>query len=269
MNKIDAYATKKSFSVIFSIILIAFYILPSSFEGISAEVQTKSEVLVCEGTEYQTVAYFLSSEKEGPSIMILSGVHGDEPAGIEASKKKIEQFMPERGTVIFIPEANKQACEKKVRPHDWSDDLNRHYPGNSELQDINQLAGEIFKILEENDIDFLLDLHESIDYYAKNPLHYGQTIILDDDNHPFLRNVSSYLVQQLNRMVLLPENQFEAIVKPIKGSSTYEALYRQGIPGITFETCRKMNFEKRVSFHETCIQNILAYFNMTASSTGK
>ena len=55
---------------------------------------------------------------------------------------------------------------------------------------------------------------------------------------------------------------FDVIVKPIAGSSTYEALNYLEICGITFETCNKMDYKKRVDFHCQCIENVLAYFDV-------
>jgi predicted deacylase len=250
----------------FFIILFLLLQLLFSLETIAVELSNRTETVICKGTDYQTVAYTISSERGGPTIMIMSGVHGDELAGIEATKELIKTLEPERGTVIVIPEVNKEACKNRVRTMPSEEDLNRIYPGDSSSQGINKLAGEIFAIMQENKIDFLLDLHESMEYYKENPSHYGQTIILDVNNNPFLQEISDYLAKQLNLVVALPENHFEVIVKPIEGSSTYEALNRYEIPGITFETCRKIEFNKRVSFHYSCIQNILIYFNIISLS---
>lgn len=236
---------------------------------LSSEQLIRTELVLCEGTDFQTVAYFLSSELDGPTVLIMSGVHGDELAGIEASKKLMEKLKPERGTVIVIPEANKEACQNRIRMMSWEEDLNRVYPGDSDGRGIEKLAGEIFEIINENEIDFLLDLHESVEFYKKNPYHYGQTIIIDDDNNRFLYEISDYLVGQLNEKVVLTENHFEVVVEPIEGSSTYEALNKYGIPGVTFETCTKLELGKRVALHYHCIENVLNYFGIISFSHGK
>jgi len=251
---------------VFVILNLLFQIFSPPTMSHAIEHTLRTETIICEGTDYQTVAYFFSSEIEGPTVMIIAGVHGDELAGIKASKQFMENFEPERGTVIIIPEVNKEACENRVRTMPLEEDLNRVYPGDSKAQDIARLAGELFEIMEVNEIDFLLDLHESIEHYQVNPSHYGQTIILDDDNEPFLREISDYLVNQLNRLVFLPGNYFKVIIEPIIGCSTYEALNRHGIPGITFETSTRIDFCKRVTFHYHCIRNILNYFEIISLS---
>ncbi len=256
-----------SFCIILNLLLqILFFSSLSHTPGLALRTET---IIICEGTDYQTAAYFFSSEQEGPTVMIMAGVHGDELAGIEASKQFMENFEPERGTVIIIPEANKEAIKHRTRAIPSEADLNRAYPGDSTSEGIARLAGEIFEIMKDNEIDFLLDLHESIYYYQEDPSYYGQTIILDDDNNPFLQEVSNYLVKKLNQIVIFPENHFEIIVEPIDGCSTHEALNRYDIPGITFETCTRIEFSKRVALHYNCIQNILAYFDIISLSCAK
>lgn len=248
-----------SILVILSLLLQTLFCLGSTNDS---ESLFKTEIIVCKDTAYQTNAYFYSSEQEGPTVMIMAGVHGDELAGIEAAKQFMENIKLERGTVIIIPEANKEAIEHRVRAMSQEEDLNRNYPGDPTLEGIERLAGEIFEIMKNNEIDFLLDLHESVDYYNKNTTFYGQTIVLDDNNNIFLQEIANYLVNELNSSVVSPEDMFDVIVKPIAGSSTYEALNHLEIYGITFETCNKMDYKKRVDFHCQCIENVLAYFDI-------
>ncbi len=223
------------------------------------------EIILCSGTDYETKAYVYSSEQKYPIIMVMAGVHGNELAGIEAAKRFMKNIELERGTVIILPEANKKAIMHGVRAMSDREDLNRNYPGNTNSNNtIKRLAGEIFEIMNKNEVEFLLDLHESVDYYNKNNSFYGQTIVLDDNKNSFLNKIAKYLVDELNSNIISPKNKFEVIVKPIVGSSTYEALNHLKISGITFETCKKIDYNKRVDFHYQCIENILAYFELVS-----
>jgi len=251
--------TYLSILVIVNILLQSLFFLALTNDS---ESLFQTEIIVCKDTDYQTNAYFYSSEQEGPTVMIMAGVHGDELAGIEALKQFMENIKLERGTVIIIPEANKEAIKHRVRAISPEEDLNRNYPGDTTLEGIERLAGEIFKIMKNNEIDFLLDLHESVDYYHKNSSFYGQTIVLDDNNHLFLREIADYLANELNSSIVSQEDMFDVIIKPIAGSSTYEALNHLKICGITFETCNKLEYIKRVDFHRQCIENVLVYFDM-------
>jgi succinylglutamate desuccinylase len=223
------------------------------------------EISICAETDYQTKAYIYSSEQKYPVIMVMAGVHGNELAGIEAARQFMDNIKLERGTVIILPEANKKAIMHGIRAMSDREDLNRNYPGDINSNDtIKRLAGEIFEIMNKNEVEFLLDLHESADYYNKNNSSYGQTIVLDDNKNPFLNKIAKYLVDELNSSIVSPENKFEVIVKPIDGSSTYEALNHLKICGITFETCKKIDYKKRLDFHYQCIEKILAYFDLVS-----
>jgi len=246
--------------IIFCILL---QVMPcSSFAKYSKTFQM-SEIVICAETDYKTKAFVYSAEQEGPSIMIMAGVHGDELAGMKAVERFMGNIELKRGTVIIIPEANKKAVEHGVRALSAAEDLNRHYPGDiSSAEEIKVLAGEIFNIMNNNEVDFLLDLHESADYYHRNKNFYGQTIVLDDNKDPFLNEIANYLADELNEIIISSKNMFNVIVKSIAGSSTHEALNHLDISGITFETCKKIDYKKRVDLHYQCIEKVLAYFDV-------
>ncbi|MBN2396563.1 MAG: succinylglutamate desuccinylase/aspartoacylase family protein [Candidatus Atribacteria bacterium] len=246
---------------------IGILYLPFIFSGnLYASEMTSIQEVICEETEYQTNVYYFSAEDEGPTVMILSGVHGNELAGIEASRIFMENFHPDKGTVIFIPEANKRACEKRVRSLSPEEDLNRLFPGDLSSDGIQKLAGEIFRVMTENKVTFLLDLHESVNYYHEDPNRYGQTIILDDNAYSLLQEIGNYLIHRLNSNISDQNKSFEVIIKPIHGSSTYEALKLHDIPSITFETCMKMELSERVDLHYQCIESLLKYYKIISSS---
>jgi len=262
MNFYKYIILKKRYEFLLIILLVFIQIIFFTDLAYSSVIICNHKRIICQETEYQTAAYFYCAKSEGPNVMIISGAHGDELAGIEASKKFMNDLNLKRGSLIIIPEANKAAIKNRVRALSLTEDLNRNYPGDPASSGIKKLAGEIFEIMDNYNVDFLLDLHESMDYYTENTSCYGQTIVLDSDSNMFLQDISEYLSGKLNQSVIFPKDYFEVIIKPIEGCSTYEALNRYNIPGITFETCTKMDYNKRVEFHYKCIQNVLVYFDM-------
>ena len=106
-------------------------------------------------------AFEVNSGKPGKHIVIVGGIHGHESAGVEAIKyinNHIESstFKLEFGKVTFIlgnPHAH------KINQRLVDKNLNRAF-----LQDLEEgvesdRASEIKKYLENNKIEFLLDLH--------------------------------------------------------------------------------------------------------------
>ena len=58
------------------------------------------------GTNGDTKVYVLQGEEEGDSMLILGGVHANEPAGVLAATYLIENLHPKAGTIYIIPETN-------------------------------------------------------------------------------------------------------------------------------------------------------------------
>ncbi|WP_222918868.1 succinylglutamate desuccinylase/aspartoacylase family protein [Natrinema sp. SYSU A 869] len=81
-----------------------------------------------------------------PEIAVVAGVHGDEPCGVRA----VERLLDERPTVnrpVKLIVANEAALERQVRFID--EDLNRAFPGNSDAKTHEgQLAAELISELE-------------------------------------------------------------------------------------------------------------------------
>ncbi|WP_049927221.1 succinylglutamate desuccinylase/aspartoacylase domain-containing protein [Halopiger goleimassiliensis] len=66
-----------------------------------------------------------------PEVAVVAGVHGDEPCGVRA----IERLLEERPTVerpVKLVVANEEALERRVRFLD--EDLNRAFPGDPDAQ---------------------------------------------------------------------------------------------------------------------------------------
>ncbi|SFS80043.1 succinylglutamate desuccinylase/aspartoacylase domain-containing protein [Halostagnicola kamekurae] len=81
-----------------------------------------------------------------PEIAILAGVHGDEPCGVRAVERLLEQ-RPSVERPVKLVVANERALEKQVRYVD--EDLNRAFPGdpNAETHE-GQLAAKLTDELE-------------------------------------------------------------------------------------------------------------------------
>ena len=79
------------------------------------------------GTPYATPLYRLDADKSGPTVLILAGVHGDEPGSWLAAEEFLTSNSPSKGTVLVLPRANRLAVEAGVRSTPELGDLNRLY----------------------------------------------------------------------------------------------------------------------------------------------
>jgi hypothetical protein len=116
----------------------------------------------------------------GPVVLVLGGVHGNEPGGWMAAEE-LSALQPVAGSLLVLPRANQLAIVDFVRTYDDLGDLNRLYPGNllSQLP-MERMAGEIVRLASEFSVDTVLDLHESWAFYntrtQDGTAFLGQTI---------------------------------------------------------------------------------------------
>ncbi len=247
---------RKYFRIIFIALILLLFCFPQT-----ALLQTTSVEYIRAGTDNETPAYIIQTPVKKPIIMILAGTHGNEVAGIEAAKYLKDNINIEKGTLIIIPRTNILAYEKGLRNFPQNINLNRVYPGNPQGNSVEKLAYEIFGLMKSYDIDLLIDLHESIEFYKKNPKNYGQTIVLDS-NDDYLFELGTFLVEEMNKGIIEDSNKYQVLVDPIKGSTAYSVHHQLGIPAITFETCKKLPLSFRIDEHLRFIKIILFKWNM-------
>jgi len=249
-------AIRKYFRIIFIALILLLFCFPQT-----ALLQTTSIEYICTGTDYETPVYIIKTDYKEPTIMVVAGTHGNEKAGIKATEYLKDNLHIERGTLIIIPKANILACEENVRYFSPEINLNRVYPGNPQGNSVEKLAYEIFSLMKRYDIGLLVDLHESIEFYRKNPKNYGQTVVIDSDDD-CLFELSSFLVEEMNQGIIEDGNRYKVLVDPVKGSTAYCAHHQLGILALTFETCRKLPLSFRIEEQIKFVKIILSKWNM-------
>jgi len=61
------------------------------------------------GTSGDAGVYVMDSGKPGATVLVLGGTHGNEPAGYMTAILTVEHAVPERGTLMVIPHANRSS----------------------------------------------------------------------------------------------------------------------------------------------------------------
>lgn len=99
-------------------------------------------------------------KKEGPVLLLLGGVHGDEINGVEIVRRIIRKKFnrPKRGTIICIPVFNIFGFLNLSRKFPDGRDLNRVFPGSAKGSLASQFAHEFKKEIAPH-VDYLLDFH--------------------------------------------------------------------------------------------------------------
>lgn len=132
------------------------------------------------GTEWETPLLVTHSGVEGHRMLVLGGVHGNEPGGFLAAEE-IATWGVDGGSLLVVPRANVLATRAVERTLPRLGDLNRLYPGDpGHVLPMARMAHEIMGVIDEFAVDLVLDLHESWAFYNERSqdsrASLGQTV---------------------------------------------------------------------------------------------
>jgi uncharacterized protein len=124
------------------------------------------------GTKYETEVFVREGTNDGPTAVVVGGIHGDEQCGYRAAGD-IAGWQIDRGNLVVLPKANRVAIRNNRREGEHGD-LNRQFPTGSEPE--TELARAIWNVVERHDPDMVLDLHRSVGIYGYHQSSVGQVI---------------------------------------------------------------------------------------------
>ena len=237
-----------------------------------------------QGTAYETPLWVYGSGQPGKIVMVLGGVHGNEPGGWMAAEKLQASFRPARGAFLVVPRANKVSIQYYERTLPELGDLNRLYPGDPNGLPMAQMAAQIVGALQELHVDAVLDMHESWAFYkdrAQNGTAYlGQTVSTAP-TEPGLTLVRD-IVAAVNTRIQLPQEEFfdRPFPGPSEGpnarpggpappgspqgsSSLALARWDPGLVAILVEMGQQQPLDRRVALHIEIFNELARRLNIT------
>lgn len=135
--------------------------LSTTTDRTRATSMVKSDTFM-EGTEHETMRYVQTGPADGPTVLVVGGLHGNEVAGYRAASK-VDDLSIDRGRLVTVPRANVVAIEDGVRHGAGGVDLNRQFPVGAEPR--TELARALWEVVTRFDPDVVIDLHESKGVY--------------------------------------------------------------------------------------------------------
>ncbi|SEO38056.1 Succinylglutamate desuccinylase / Aspartoacylase family protein [Halogranum amylolyticum] len=133
----------------------------STVAGDSGSV-TNGSFSILEGTAAETAVHVTTADADGPTVVVVGGLHGDEEGGYRAATN-IAEWEIESGQLVVIPRANARAIERGTRTAADGVDLNREFPTGRDPT--YELAQTIWNVITEYDPDVFVDLQESFRLY--------------------------------------------------------------------------------------------------------
>ena len=255
----------------------------SSLTAVSPGADTQVESYF-ENTDHELTVYYIDGKESGNTMMIIGGIQGDEPGGYLAADLYADIGL-EKGTLIVVPRANFYSIKRNTRG--VFGDMNRKFSLNTvKNEDHDSAIIEILKYLMSQS-DVLLNLHEGSGYFypeyvteIKNPMRYGQSIIIDDLHHcrpdgriVDLEGPANRVIEKMNQSIqntqhvfhlnnhnTFSENTFHS---EQRGSATYNALSLFGIPAFGIETSKNIDsIETKVKYETLAINAFMHEYDI-------
>ena len=124
-----------------------------------------------DGQEIGFSILVVRGQKEGKTLIVCAGIHGDEYEGVVAIQECFRELDPSqiRGTLMGVPIVNEPAfyAHQRENPIDGKN-LARIFPGHSDGTVSEQIASHLtHSVLKHGDL--FIDLHSAGTYYALKP----------------------------------------------------------------------------------------------------
>lgn len=227
--------------------------LPFSLDAPKAGVHHRLAV----GTDAETPVYLVDSGKEGPTVYLAAGTHGDEIAGWYLAEH-LPALHLKSGRLFILPQVNRPGCEAKRRTIIGSLDVNRAYPGRPDGDLAQKVAHQVYQDIEAIRPVLVLDLHEAA-YYSTKREFLGNMLIftaLDGAEELFMQLL---LASEQKKLGSFP---FGFVSPGVQGSLNQTVAEGLGIPVLTVETFRGFPLSSRIADQATIIYFCLKQMDM-------
>ncbi len=125
-----------------------------------------------EDTDRETTYYELGGGDDGPTGVIIGGVHGDEVNGYRAAEAILDWTLA-KGSLIVVPWADVAAIRANSREGP-DGDLNRKFPAGEEPK--TELARALWNLIVDTQPEIVVDLHRSRGIFETHDRWVGQAI---------------------------------------------------------------------------------------------
>ncbi len=229
--------------------------------GPTARAETLQNGVLMAGTRYQTPYFVKTGDEAGPTIVVIGGLHGDEPAGFLAARE-LRKWTVTRGKLVLVPDANRIAIEAKKRF--VGRNMNRLFPGKKNGDAMERLAFEIWELTKKSKPDLVLTLHESRGFHADEPKRYGQTFTYD---FPELRPRFERVAALVNAGISVRKNRFLQFVDPFPTCPTYVSYKYLRAPAISIETAKPLALSSRIGLQLAALRGFFEEFGLKWEET--
>lgn len=226
-----------------------------SFSGVYETERTTRTILT--GTDMETEVTVLKGKEEGPTVYIVSGVHGDERAGWFTGTM-LKSIDIKAGTLHIIAPVNRWGAEAHTRYIEDGVDLNRSFPGTPDGNMGERMAAALMADIAEVNPVFLFDLHEARSTGERADF-LGSSLI-----YTSLEGISDMFLDLIfaTQTGELCSEPFSYNAPGPNGSINSTVTNELHIPTVTVETFRGYQMSRRISDQLQIFEYVLHYYGL-------
>ena len=215
----------------------------------------------------------IESGKPGPTLLVIGGIQGDEPGGFTAASMLVTNYTVKSGSVWVVPNLNFESIIKRSRG--IHGDMNRKFNFLSKKDPEFDEVQKIKKIILNNDVDVVVNLHDGSGFYKKtyinklhNPNRWGQSIIIDQevlesekfgDLSDIARKVQQYINQRLknkNKFFYVKNTETKKGDVEMEKSLTYFSI-KNNRPAFAVEASKSFLTYERTFYHLLAVEGFM------------
>ncbi len=225
------------------------------------------------GTELQSDCHLADSGNDGEVVLVLAGIHGDEPAPPIAAER-VAQWSVARGRLLVVPTANPPALRAGTRhiPGANPIDLNRQFPGGGRTEPSQGMASDIWSLVSREQVTWVVDLHEGWDFHRINRKSVGSSVTYvprvasAEDSLAMAR----FVLDAINGTEEPPRHPFELIAPGPSRSVARAVSEQRAVRSLVIETTKiGQDIDKRVAQHERAVREVLSRLGMLGDLTAR
>ncbi len=207
----------------------------------------------------------LESGVEGPTVLVVGGIQGDEPGGFHAASMLVTHYQVTRGNVWVVPNLNFESIIERSRG--VNGDMNRKFAQVRETDPDYRAVQRIKALIRDEQVDFIFNMHDGSGFYREqhtdwlhSPQRWGQSIIIDQEvldvaRHANVGELSRQVVAEVNRQLLDPEHVYHVKnTRTREGDAemaktlTYFAI-NNGKAAVGLEASKTLSTAERAYYH--------------------
>ncbi len=224
-------------------------------------------------TPWATPYYIIDTDQPGPTVLVVGGTHGNEPAGARAAAQ-VMHWPIVKGRLIVVPRANVRGLNANSRYVPGADranrDLNRNFPGpnvkSGEPRGV--LAWSMWRLVQKHKPDWVLDLHEGYEFNkshkppAGKKKSVGSSVIYK--RGPTTDPLAKAMQSAVNATVTDDDRKFTLLSQgPIATGLTNACIHHLGSQAMTLETTFKdQPLSLRTRQHRVMVNVVLRHIGM-------